>query len=89
MSIAAASYPVRSVVVILNPVSGQGAAPDRRAQLEAALAAAGVRFDVRSTAHHPQPIQFDGNDMGSDRVLELEVAPGALQVMVPPRSAAT
>jgi YegS/Rv2252/BmrU family lipid kinase len=38
---------------------------------------------VRITARHPQAIQFDGNDMGSDRVLELEVVPGALQVMVP------
>lgn len=38
---------------------------------------------VRITAGHPQPIQFDGNDRGATRVLELEVAPAALRVMVP------
>jgi YegS/Rv2252/BmrU family lipid kinase len=38
---------------------------------------------VRITADHPQPIQFDGNDQGNDRVLALEVVPQALQVMVP------
>jgi diacylglycerol kinase family enzyme len=44
---------------------------------------------VRITAPHAQPIQFDGNDMGSDRVLELDAAPGALQVMVPTRGPTT
>jgi diacylglycerol kinase family enzyme len=38
---------------------------------------------VRITAEHPQPVQFDGNDRGNDRVLALEVVPGALQVMAP------
>jgi YegS/Rv2252/BmrU family lipid kinase len=50
MSLTTAPHPVRSVVVICNPVSGQGAAPDRRAQVEAALALAGARFQVRETA---------------------------------------
>jgi diacylglycerol kinase (ATP) len=50
MSVAAAPHRVRSVVAIFNPVSGQGAAAERRSQLEAALAAEGVHFDVRETA---------------------------------------
>lgn len=38
---------------------------------------------VRITADHPQPVQFDGDDRGNRRVLELEVVPRALRVMVP------
>lgn len=38
---------------------------------------------VRITADHPQPIQFDGNDRGNDRVLMIEVIPGALRVVTP------
>jgi len=42
---------------------------------------------VRITADRVQPIQLDGNDRGNDRVLELEVDPRALRVMVPAREA--
>jgi YegS/Rv2252/BmrU family lipid kinase len=49
MSLATTPHSIRSVVAIFNPVSGQGTAPDRRAQLEAALAAAGARFELRET----------------------------------------
>jgi diacylglycerol kinase (ATP) len=42
---------------------------------------------VRITADRLQPIQLDGNDRGNERVLEIEVDPGALRVMLPPSGA--
>jgi YegS/Rv2252/BmrU family lipid kinase len=38
---------------------------------------------IRIEAARPQPIQFDGNDAGTARVLEISIEPGALQLVRP------